>query len=121
MVGRRYRRIKRLFSSSMNPMPVVVYSICSRKRARSSDFSKVNEALHKWYLLACSKNICPVGSQLCEKAREIAERLHVSGFKASNGWMDKWKKSCNVRHVKISGECEWHYSGCVEGESTRAC
>ena len=28
----------------------------------------------------------------------------MSGFKASNGWMDKWKKRCNVRHVKISGE-----------------
>ena len=68
-------------------------SICSRKRARSSDFSEVNETLHKWYLLACSKNIYPVGSQLCEKAREIAERLHVSGLRPL---MDGWTSGKNV-------------------------
>ena len=60
-------------------------SICMRERVRSSEFSEVNESLHKWYLLACSKNIYPSGLQLCEKAKEIAERLHVEGFKASNG------------------------------------
>ena len=48
-------------------------SICMRKRARSSEFSEINETLHKWYLLACSKNIYPSGHQMCEKAREIAQ------------------------------------------------
>ena len=75
-----------------------------RKRARSSEFSEINETLHEWYLLACSKNIYPSGPQLCEKAREIAQRLHIEGFKASNGWIDKWKRHYNVRYVKISGE-----------------
>ena len=79
-------------------------SICMRKRARKSEFSEINEALHKWYLLACSKNIYPSGPQLSEKAREIAQRLHVERFSASNGWLDKWKRHYNVRYVKICGE-----------------
>lgn len=64
-------------------------SLKSRKRKRSCEFGGVNEALYNWYTLACSKNIYPSGPQLCEKAREIAEQLSVSNFKASNGWLDR--------------------------------
>ena len=79
-------------------------SLKSRKRKRSCEFGGVNEALYNWYTLACSKNIYPSGPQLCEKAREIAEQLSVSIFKASYGWLDKWKKRHNIRQVKVSGE-----------------
>ena len=79
-------------------------SVRSRKRTRTCEFSDINEALHEWYLLACSKNIYPVGSQLCEKAKQIAEHLQKSEFKASNGWLDRWKKQYNIKHVKINGE-----------------
>ena len=37
------------------------------------------------------------GSQLCEKAKEIAEHLGFPDFKASNGWLDRWKKRYNVK------------------------
>lgn len=60
-------------------------SVCLRKRCRPCEFSDVNEALYKWYVIACSKNVYPVGPQLCEKAKEIAECLQVPNFKASNG------------------------------------
>ena len=30
--------------------------------------------------------------------------LYAEGFKASNGWIEKWKRRHNVRYVKISGE-----------------
>lgn len=79
-------------------------SFSSRKRRRPCEFSGINEALHEWYLMACSKNVYPVGPQLCEKAKQIAERLEVGNFKASNGWLDRWKKRYNIRHVKINGE-----------------
>ena len=45
-------------------------SVWSRKRKRTCEHSDINEALHEWYLLACSKNIYPVSSQLCEKPSE---------------------------------------------------
>ena len=84
----------------------------SRKTSRTSEFVDVNEALHKWYLLAVSRNIYPVGPQLCEKAKEIAKHLEIPNFKASNGWLDRWKKRYNVKRMKISGE-----SGDVRGET----
>ena len=72
--------------------------------SHSSEFTDVNEALHKWYLLAVSRNIYPMGPQLCEKAKVIAQLLGVPNFKASNGWLDRWKKRYNVKKMKINGE-----------------
>ena len=92
-----------------------------RKRARSSEFSKINEVLHKWYLLACSNNIYLSGPQLCEKAREIAQCHHVEGFKAFNGWIEKWKICYNVRYVKISGESADVSGVTVESLKERVC
>ena len=64
------------------------------KQGRTSKFSDVNEALYQWYCLACSKNICPSGPQLVEKAKG---RLGKSEFIGTNGWLSKWKKRYNVR------------------------
>ena len=80
------------------------------KRFRESKFSELNEALYRWYPLAVSKNIFPDGTQLSEKAREIANRLSLGDFKASNGWLDRWKKKYNLRKMTVSGE-----SGDVSG------
>ena len=86
-------------------------SLKLRKRTRSSEYSEINEALYKWYTLACSRNIYPNGEQFREKARQIAKQLDcrqcqdddvgddsedgATGFKASNGWLDRWKKRYN--------------------------
>ena len=69
-----------------------------------SKFSELNDTLYSWYLLAVSKNIFPDGPQLAEKARAIASRLGVEDFKASNGWLDRWKKEHHLRKMTISGE-----------------
>ena len=81
-------------------------------KSRTSEYFEVNEALHKWFHLACSKNIYPGGPELMEKAKEIAEKLGISDFKGSQGWLDKWKKRYNVKQLKICGE-----SGDVQGET----
>lgn len=41
---------------------------------------------------------------LIEKAKEIAERLGISDFKGSQGWLDKWKLRYNIKQVKVCGE-----------------
>ena len=100
----------------------------SSKRSRTSEYADINEALHKWFTLAHSRNIFPDGSQLREKARQIAEQLgyHTtvnddSGddlgsdtgskkFQGSNGWLDRWKRRYNIRQITVSGE-----SGDVSG------
>ena len=86
-------------------------SIRTRKRSHGSEFVDINEALHQWYLLAVLRNMYPMGLQLCEKAKDIAEHLEVSNFKASNGWLDRWKRRYNVKKMKINGEV-----GDVSGE-----
>lgn len=50
-----------------------------------------------------------------EKAKEIAQKLGKSDFKGSRGWLDKWKKCYNVKHLKICGE-----SGDVHGETVES-
>ena len=72
----------------------------------------MNKALYQWYLLAVLKNVFPDGTQLAEKAKEIASKFGFSDFKASNGWLDRWKKKHNVKRMTISGE-----SGDVSGST----
>ena len=57
-------------------------------KSRTSEYVEVNEALYKWFNLACAKNIYPGGPELTEKAKEIAEKLGKSDFKGSRGWLD---------------------------------
>ena len=38
------------------------------------------------------------------KAIEFAEKMNVENFKASDGWLDRWKKRFNVSFKTVSGE-----------------
>lgn len=87
----------------------------TKMKPRVSEYSEINDALHQWYLLACSKNIYPAGPQLMEKAREIAVRLGKPEFKGTNGWLEKWKKRFNIKSVAICGE-----SGDVRGDTVES-
>ncbi len=84
-------------------------SLLARRKPRTSEYSDINDALYKWYLLACSKNIYPDGPQ-SQKAKDIAVQLKKPGFKGTNEWLEKWKKRYNIRQVTIQGE-----SGDVSG------
>ena len=64
------------------------------KRSRKSEYSDINVALYEWFQLAISRNIY-----------EIAVRLGMpEEFKASNGWLTRWKGRYNISHRIISGE-----------------
>ena len=82
------------------------------KIPRTSVYATVNKHLYEWYTLACSKNIYPGGPQLIEKGLQIATKLGITGFKGSNGWLEKWKNKYNVKQLKVIGE-----SGDVVGET----
>ena len=81
-------------------------------KARNSEYSEINDALYKWFVLARSKNIPVGGQQLMEKAKMIAATLGKSEFKGSQGWLEKWKKRFAIKQLKICGE-----SGEVRGET----
>ena len=84
-------------------------------RSKQSEYAELNKLLYDWYTLAVSRNIYPGGPQLSEKGKEIAAALGKSEFKASNGWLDKWKKRYNIRQITISGE-----SGDVAGDTVES-
>lgn len=90
-------------------------SVChSTQRSRTSPFAQVNDLLYEWYLVALRKNIFPDGRTLTEKARQIAERLNVTNFKASNGWLEKWKIKHDVKKMITCGESMQFAGGTVE-------
>ena len=73
----------------------------NRKMHRVEGNAEVNEALYRWYCLARERNIPISGPLLKEEALLIAVQLDPnSTFKASNGWLDSFKK-----HHKY--ESEW--------------
>ena len=77
----------------------------SRKRHRPSAFDDINEAMYKWYSLARQRSVPVSGPMLQEEARLMAQKLdHAEGFKASNGWLESFKKRHNIRQFTISGE-----------------
>ena len=55
--------------------------------------------------MATARNIYPDGKILMEKAQDIAAHLGMAEeFKASNGWLTRWKERYNVSQRSISGE-----------------
>ena len=84
------------------------------KRVRNSKLGDLNDSLYQWYCMATSRNLFPDGPLLMERAKEISKHLgHADGsFKASNGWLESWKKRYNIKQVVISGE-----SGDVNGDT----
>ena len=74
------------------------------KIERISKYTEINGLLYEWYTLACTKKIYPGGSQLIEMGMQIAARLGEHHFKASNGWLEKWKKRYNMKELKVCGE-----------------
>ena len=76
-----------------------------RKRSRQSEYADINEALYEWFQLAAARNIHPGGKILMEKAKETATRIDSKAeFKASNGWLTRWKERYNISQRNISGE-----------------
>ena len=76
-----------------------------RKRNKTSRFLEVNKIVYEWYLIAVRKNVYPDGPILCQKALKIEEQLGITDFKASNGWLEKFKARYNLRKMVVSGEC----------------
>ena len=76
-----------------------------QKRQRTGKFSDVNQALWDWYTLCRSSNI-PVSEAIFQlsEALTIAEKLGIEGFAASNGWLESFKKTQNIRTMSVAGE-----------------
>ena len=62
------------------------------KKMRRCDYEQVDKAVFKWFSLQRSQNVPIDGPILKEKALQFAKSFTFPAFKASDGWLDKWKK-----------------------------
>ena len=67
-----------------------------------SKYGRLNEMLFEWFKQA--KNMPVSGPLLQEKATMYAAELGFDQFKASNGWLERWKTKHSVKFYKVCGE-----------------
>uniref|UniRef100_A0A8C5MJZ0 HTH CENPB-type domain-containing protein n=1 Tax=Leptobrachium leishanense TaxID=445787 RepID=A0A8C5MJZ0_9ANUR len=66
-----------------------------RRRRRTTN-DRVNAAVWEWLLSTKGSDIPLSGRIIREKALQIARELGVGDFKASNGWLNSFKKTHNI-------------------------
>ena len=64
----------------------------STKKLRGFQYEKVYKTLFEWFVLQSSQNIPMDGPMIQEKGLSFAKKLEIPNFKASDWWLEKWKK-----------------------------
>lgn len=78
---------------------------CSKwKRRKPSEYPKLEECLLKWFSQCRQTNVPISGPILKEKAKMFAAKLGINDFRASEGWLEKFKKRHAINFKKICGE-----------------
>ena len=62
-----------------------------KKKGRSEEFQDINNAVWRWFCMAREALIPVSGPMIQEEALQIALKLNVTGFTASNGWLGSGK------------------------------
>ena len=76
----------------------------SRKRKRSGKANDVEGALYKWFVDARARDTPVTSAVLEEKATHLAGLLGKPEFKATNGWLCRWKSRHGMKFKKAHGE-----------------
>lgn len=74
------------------------------RRLKSCEFKDVEECVLKWLKQCRDKKITIGGPILQEKAQQFAVELGHEKFRASNGWLQNFKKRNEIVFRKICGE-----------------
>jgi len=77
-----------------------------RKRLKVAGDMEIDEMTWKWFEAARAAGVPVAGPMLQEKARSFAIALGKPDFKASNGWLDKFKGRHNINQATVCGESE---------------
>lgn len=83
-----------------------------KKKFRTNN-DELNRQVWEWFVSTRSKGLPISGSLVQEQAKNIAEKLGNSAFKASNGWLDSFKKRHNIAWDTVSGEASNNVSNNV--------
>lgn len=80
-------------------------SVNSSRNSRISGNSAIlDERIYNWFSAARSRNIPVSGPILQEKAKMVSGILNIPDFKASNGWLESFRKRHNISFRILSGE-----------------
>lgn len=67
-------------------------------------YDRVNELVWEWFCVVRAKSLPVSGPIIQEKAIQFAKELGFTEFKASNGWLGRWKVRYNLKcRVKVLG------------------
>lgn len=64
---------------------------------------EIDHVCYEWFCQVCAKNLPISGTLIQQKAVEIAEDLGETNFKASNGWLEKFRIRHNIVYKAICG------------------
>lgn len=65
---------------------------------------KLDKLCLEWFSKVRSQNIPVSGPLVQEKAKEIATKLRLTNFVASNGWLEKWRTRNCISFKGVCGE-----------------
>lgn len=74
------------------------------KRKRDGKDPEVEEALDQWFSIVSGQGLNISGPVMKAKSEEIAKKLGHNDFKATDGWLSRWKARHNIKLKKIHGE-----------------
>ena len=63
-----------------------------RKKVRESNYPGIDNVVFKWFLSQRGKSIPIDGTFVKKKAMKDAKELGATDFKASGGWLGRWKR-----------------------------
>ena len=61
-------------------------------KVRESNYPDIDNVVFKWFLSQRGKSIPIDGTFIKEKAMKYVKELGATDFKASDGWLGRWKK-----------------------------
>lgn len=77
----------------------------TRKTMKPARYEELDNAVYQWFIQARSQGIPISGPIIMTKAIEFNKKLDGDpNFKASTGWLDKFKFRHGIRQLDISGE-----------------
>ena len=74
------------------------------KKLRHGNHVDLDKAVFKWFLNVRTQNVALSSEIVQEKAGDYAKELGIEDFKASDGWLWRWKNRYNISFKTVSGE-----------------
>lgn len=76
----------------------------NRKRKREGKDPEVDKAMNEWFSAVTERGVRISGPMLEQKAEFFAEKIGHSDFKATEGWISRWKDRHNIKFKRFHGE-----------------